>query len=96
MYAEPQEECDLPAGGHLRNRRIMEQEVGLVYIVIIIPFSLSKLRGHKQGKLDLLDSFNTFYLQKNRLPRDPDQITCSGVRASKLSAGGLDLGILQV
>merc|ERR1711892_112022 len=43
-----QEECDLPAGGHLRNRRIMEQE----------------LRGHKQGKLDLLDSFNTFYLQK--------------------------------
>ena len=46
-----------------------------------------ELRGYKQGKLDLLDSYNQFYLQKKRLTRDAKQMTCSGVRPSKLSAG---------
>ena len=61
----------MPAGGHLRNRRIMDEE----------------LRGYKQGKLDLLDSYNQFYAQKKRLTRDAKPMTCSGVRPSKLSAG---------
>eukprot|EP00091_Calanus_sinicus_P016567 TRINITY_DN359_c0_g1_i4.p1 TRINITY_DN359_c0_g1~~TRINITY_DN359_c0_g1_i4.p1 ORF type:complete len:169 (-),score=46.85 TRINITY_DN359_c0_g1_i4:65-571(-) len=66
-----QAESDLPAGGHLRSRRILEEE----------------LRGHKQGKLDLLESYNQFYLEKKRLRRDAKPMTCSGVRPSKLSAG---------
>ena len=46
-----------------------------------------ELRGYKQGQLDLLDSYNQFYLQKKRLTRDAKPMTCSGVRPSKLSAG---------
>eukprot|EP00091_Calanus_sinicus_P021463 TRINITY_DN636_c0_g1_i3.p1 TRINITY_DN636_c0_g1~~TRINITY_DN636_c0_g1_i3.p1 ORF type:complete len:137 (-),score=37.20 TRINITY_DN636_c0_g1_i3:148-558(-) len=64
-----QAECDLPVGGHLRNRRIMEAE----------------LRGYKQGKQDLLESYNQFYLQKNRLTKDAKPVTCSGVNKSKLT-----------
>ena len=37
-----------------------------------------ELRGYKQGKLDLLDSYNQFYLQKKRLARDTKPMTCSG------------------
>ena len=46
-----------------------------------------ELRGYKQGKLDLLDSYNQFYAQKKRLTRDAKPMTCSGVRPSKLAAG---------
>lgn len=66
-----QDESGLPAGGHLRARRTMEEE----------------MRGHKQCKLDLLESYNQFYLQKKRLARDEKPNTCSGVRQSKLTAG---------
>merc|ERR1712098_73641 len=47
-------EVDLPAGGHLRCRRIMEEE----------------LRGHKQGKADLLEQYNNYYLATKRLEND--------------------------
>ena len=46
-----------------------------------------ELRGYKQGKLDLLDSYNQFYTQKKRLTRDEKTMTCSGIRPSKLAAG---------
>ena len=46
-----------------------------------------QLRGHKQVKRDLLESYQEFYLQKKRLARDAKPNTCSGVRASKLKAG---------
>ena len=46
-----------------------------------------ELRGYKQGKLDLLDSYNKFYSQKKRLTRDEKPMTCSGVMPSKLNAG---------
>merc|ERR1719186_759587 len=61
-------EEDLPAGGHLRARRTMEGE----------------LRGHKFVKLDLLESYEEFYLQKKRLSRDAKPNTCSGVTRSPL------------
>eukprot|EP00092_Neocalanus_flemingeri_P041587 GFUD01045291.1.p1 GENE.GFUD01045291.1~~GFUD01045291.1.p1 ORF type:complete len:169 (+),score=40.83 GFUD01045291.1:68-574(+) len=64
-------ECDLPAGGHLRAKRIMSEE----------------MRGYKQVQLDLLESYEQFYLQKKRLQRDAVPNTCSGVRPSKLKAG---------
>ena len=45
-----------------------------------------ELCGYKQEKMDLLDSYNRFYLQKKRLARDAKPRTCSGV-LPKLSAG---------
>jgi hypothetical protein len=45
-----------------------------------------ELRGYKQGKLDLIDSYNKFYAQKKRLTRDEKPMTCS-VMPSKLNAG---------
>merc|ERR1711874_333876 len=51
-------ECGLPAGGHLRSRRIMEEE----------------LRGYKQGKADLVEQYDAYYLQMKRLNMDDDYL----------------------
>merc|ERR1711875_174608 len=52
------EEADLPAGGHLRCRRIMEEE----------------LRGYKQGKADLVEQYDNYYNQVKRLQKDDEYL----------------------
>merc|ERR1711970_1274997 len=50
------EESDLPVGGHLRCRRIMEEE----------------LRGYKQGKAELVEKYNDYHNQVKRLHKDDE------------------------
>merc|ERR1711862_329869 len=47
------EEADLPAGGHLRCRRIMEEE----------------LRGYKQGKVDLVEQDDDYLAKIKRMTK---------------------------
>merc|ERR1711970_118156 len=39
-----------------------------------------QMRGGRQFKLDLVESYNQYYLHTKRLNRDAKQMTCSGVR----------------
>jgi len=63
-------ELDLPAGAHLKCRRIMEEE----------------MNGFKQVKQDLLDSYNDYYLSTRRIRKDAPQMVCSGARTSRQAA----------
>ncbi|XP_023321508.1 uncharacterized protein LOC111696192 [Eurytemora carolleeae] len=64
-------ECEIPVGGRYNARKTMERE---------IP-------GHKQCRADMLDSYENYNLMKRRARTEPRMEPCSGVSASKLSAG---------
>merc|ERR1712002_61479 len=46
-----------------------------------------QMRGGRQFKADLVESYNQYYLHMKRLDRSAKQMTCSGVRPNKLKAG---------
>merc|ERR1712111_22397 len=51
-------ESDLPVGGHLRCKRIMEEE----------------MRGYEQGKADLVEQYNNYHNQVTRLQKDDEYL----------------------
>merc|ERR1712002_444465 len=52
------EESDLPIGGHLRCKRIMEEE----------------MRGYKQGKAELLEQYKNYHNQVTSIQKDDDYL----------------------
>merc|ERR1712183_122571 len=49
--------------------------------------TMEQIKGYKWCKLDLMEAYDQFYLQQKRVTRDTKQMTCSGVRTSKLKPG---------
>ena len=75
-----QQEEELPIGSHLRCRRILEGVKYFWFRKSILKKNCIKLRGHKQSRKDLEESFANFYAQTKGIAKyDVKPATCSGV-----------------
>merc|ERR1712098_248888 len=62
-------ECNLPEGGHYNSRQTMERE----------------LRGHRESRREMLESYENFDRQQRRMRSEPRQSTKSEVRVPRLT-----------